>query len=297
MTNRQTFVAVLAISVLALALGLLFVAPRLAASPSEPAESASLLNPLKQQEVTTGFTIAELYQAVHRDIAAGLYDEAGILKPAQWTYDEVAGTCRAAITLARQQGRNRFAPTPTPPLDRLETYAYATGRSRESDGTTTTTKTFPQVAAVRASYVQPTPGKINRAAVRVDATSWDGWKGRPIAIVADGVAVLQTPKGTQTAAYMTVLTGLLADVSQQTALARLPLPPPSWDAGISTLQLHEGSGRVLLASNAIAAKHRTAVLHISTGPLPDCDSLNLRWERPAVVVVRALTGQPHQDWN
>ena len=121
----------------ALALGLLFLAPRFADSPPEPAESASLLNPLKQQEVATGFTIAELYQAMHQDIAAGLYDEAGILNPAQWTYDGLTGACTAAITLATQQGRDRFAPTPTPPLDRLETYAYATGTSEESDGATT----------------------------------------------------------------------------------------------------------------------------------------------------------------
>ena len=81
MMNRQTLVTILAVSVVALALGLLFLAPRFADSPSEPAESASLLNPLKQQEVATGFTIAELYQAMHQDIAAGLYDEAGILTP------------------------------------------------------------------------------------------------------------------------------------------------------------------------------------------------------------------------
>ena len=254
------------------------------------------MNPLKQQEVATGFTIAELYQAMHQDIAAGPYDEAGILNRAQWTYDELTGACTAEITLATQQGRDRFAPTPTPPLDRMETYAYATGTSEESDGTTTTTKTFPQVAEVRASYIQPTPGKIDRSPVRVDATAWNDWEGRPIAIVADGVASLQIPKGATADAYLTVLTGPLPGVSQQTALARLPLPPPSWDAGISTLELHEGSGRVLLANNAIPANHRTAVLHISTGPVPDCGSLKLRWERPAVVVVRALTGQPHQDW-
>ena len=178
----------------------------------------------------------------------------------------------------------------------METYSYATGTSGESDGATTTTKTFPQVAEVRTSYVQPTPGKIDRSPVRVDATAWNGWEGRPIAIVADGAAILQTPKGATTNAYLTVLTGPLPDVGQQTALARLPMPPPSWDAGIATLELHGGSGRVLLASNAIPANHRTAVLHISTGPVPDCGSLNLRWERPVVVVVRALTGQPHQDW-
>ena len=146
--NRQTFVVVLALSVLGLALGLLFVAPRFAGSPSEPAESASLLSPLKQQEVTTGFTIAELYQATQQDIAAGLYDEAGILDPTLWTYDELAGTCSAAITLATQQGRDRFAPTPTPPLDRLETYTHTTGTTEETDGTTTTTKTYPQVSEV-----------------------------------------------------------------------------------------------------------------------------------------------------
>ena len=126
MMNRPAFVAILAVSVVALALGLIFLAPRFAASPPEPAESASLLNPLKQQEVAAGFTIAELYQATHQDIAAGLYDEAGILNPAQWTYDDLAGSCTAAITLATQQGRDHFAPTPTPPLDRLETYTYET---------------------------------------------------------------------------------------------------------------------------------------------------------------------------
>ena len=152
------------------------------------------MNPLKQQEVATGFTIAELYQAMHQDIAAGPYDEAGILNRAQWTYDELTGACTAAITLATQQGRDRFAPTPTPPLDRMETYAYATGTSEESDGTTTTTKTFPQVAEVRASYIQPTPGKIDRSPVRVDATAWNDWEGRPIAIVADGVAVFADTK-------------------------------------------------------------------------------------------------------
>ena len=115
--------------------------------------------------------------------------------------------------------------------------------------------------------------------------------------MADGVAVLQIPKGATADAYLTVLTGPLPGVSQQTALARLPLPPPSWDAGISTLELHEGSGRVLLARNAIPANYRTAVLHISTGPLPDCGSLNLRWERPAAVALLALTEQPYWDWS
>ena len=126
-----------------LRVGVAIRAPPFADSPPEPAESASLLNPLKQQEVATGFTIAELYQAMHQDIAAGLYDESGILNRAQWTYDELTGACTAAITLATQQGRDRFAPTPTPPLDRLETCAYAAGTSEESDETTTTTKTFP----------------------------------------------------------------------------------------------------------------------------------------------------------
>ena len=112
MINRQTFVAVLAISVLALVLGLLFVAPRFAASPSESAESASLLKPLKQQEVTTGFTIAELYQAAHQDIALGLYDEAGILNPALWTYDELAGTCTYCDNIGHATGARSLCPDP-----------------------------------------------------------------------------------------------------------------------------------------------------------------------------------------
>ena len=178
-----------------------------------------------------------------------------------------------------------WKPTPTQPV-----------RAKSLTGRPPPPKPSPKsrrFAPVTSSRPQ---AKLTVRRFRVDARAWNGWEGRPIAIVADGVASLQIPKGATADAYLTVLTGPLPGVSQQTALARLPLPPPSWDAGIATLELHEGSGRVLLASNAIPANHRTAILHISTGPLPDCSSLNLRWERPAVVVVRALTGQPHQDW-
>ena len=52
----------------------------------------------------------------------------------------------------------------------------------------------------------------------------------------------------------------------------------------------------MLASDHIDAHHRSARLSIQAGPLSDCHGLNLRWQQPAAIVVRALTEQPYADW-
>ena len=60
---------------------------------------------------------------------------------------------------------------------------------------------------------------------------------------------------------------------------------------------YKASGRILLASDHIDAQHRSARIRIQAGPLGDCYGINLRWEKPAAVVVKALTDQPYADWQ
>ena len=110
------------------------------------------------------------------------------------------------------------------------------------------------------------------------------------------MAILHTPKNTLIDAYLRLSTGTVQDVNQQTELARLPLPPAEWTAGITTLRAQDASTRILPPRASIPANHRTASLHISLRPVADCAALNLRWQHPAAVVVRALTAQPYQDW-
>ena len=253
--------------------------------------------PKARQQADAGFPIAELYQAIHRDIASGAYDQAGILIDSAWTFDEATEICSTAVTLATQQGIERFAPTPTLPLDQVAIYSHATRTVQETIGETTVTKTVHVVDEVRTSNVRPTPGKFDRPPVQVDSVAWIGWEGRPVAIEVDGVAILETPKNTRIDAYLTVLAGNVPDVSNQAELARLPLPAAEWDAGLATLDLQAASGRVLLASDAIPTFNRSAALTLSVRPVSDCSTLNLRWQRPAVVVLLARTEQPYRDWS
>ena len=71
---------------------------------------------------------------------------------------------------------------------------------------------------------------------------------------------------------------------------------PTWENGQARLRLQEASGRGLLDRDHVDAHRRSARLRVHVGPLSQCGALNLRWEQPAAVVVRALTDQPYADW-
>ena len=279
----------------ALAIAGIFLLLFLSAGAGDRPTSAAL--PKAQLQADSGFPIAELYQAIHRDIASGAYDQAGILIDSAWTFDEATEICSTAVTLATQEGSDRFGPAPTLPLDQVAAYTHATRTVQETTGQTTTNKTVHVVDEVRTSYVRPTPGKFDRPPAQVGSIAWLGWEGQPVAIAVDGAAILETPKNTRVDAYLSVRVGTMPNVANQTELARLPLPAADWDAGLSTLDLQAASGRVLLASNAIPAFHRSATLSLSVRPVSDCSTLNLRWQRPAAVVLLALTEQPYRDWS
>lgn len=149
---------------------------------------------------------------------------------------------------------------------------------------------LPIISEVRTSYVDPTSGKVSYAARQVSSINWAGWLGRP-------VATMDTPKDAVIDAYLRVSTGSGANANQQTELARLPLPSSEWITGIATVRAQDASAGILLPRAKIAAGHRTASLHVEVAPMGDCAGLNLRWERPAAVVVRALTGEPYEQWK
>ena len=290
MNNRTAILVVsgAAVFLLIAVLIVFYVADSVARADVPPPENGSLLHPQVQREDPPAYVVAELYQNVRLDVASGVYDQHGVLRGAHWTHDGVSQTCSIDLVLAIQQGRDQLSPasTPTPvALDAVETYAYS------SDPT-------PQLESVAITHVVPTPDPNAPTPVPpplASSVSWIGWEGRPVAIEADGVATLDLPRDATVSAHLSVWTG--PHQTGQVQLARLPLPEPEWSDGIARIRLREASGRFLMDSDHVDAHHRSARIRIEAGPLSDCHGLNLRWPKPAAIVLKALTAQPYADWQ
>ena len=257
-------------------------------------ETGSRFAPRVYDEARTGYVIAELYQDVGMDVRSGVYDQDGVLWDRYWSHDAATQTCSLDLVLADQHGRDEIAPTatlrPTPTrLMAVMPPAFA------SDGTPVAT---PYVFVPTPTFTPdppPTAPPVPTPMV-TDATNWNHWKGRPVAIESDGVAVLDLPMDTEVSAWLSVRTGPDSGHNSHTELARMPLPAPHWGLGSAYVALSHASGRILLDSDAVEATYRAAVLHLDISPLSDCAGLRLRWQRSAAVVVSALTDQPFKDW-
>ena len=269
--------------------------------------SGSLLHPQVRQDAPPGYVIAELYQDGRLDLESGVYDGDGTLRGSHWTHHDVRQTCSVDLALAVQEGRDQASPTATPrpthtplPTDppwNPEEYAVVERTIDTDNGAGIAVALLPTPrAGWPASTPRPTytPYPTTTPSPLVSSVSWIGWAGRPIAIAADGVAILDLPRDATVSAHLSVWTG--PHQTGQTQLARLPLPDAPWSEGTAHLRLQEASGRLLLASDHIDAHHRSARLNIQAGPLSDCHGLHLRWQQPAAIVVRALTEQPYADW-
>ena len=271
--------------------------------------NGSFLHPLVQREDRAGYVLAELYQDVHLDVVSNVYDGDGVLGARYWRHEEATQTCAIDLTIADQHGRNEIAPTATPrptdtplptdvPLnpevyevvERTITTDYGAGISIALRPTIPRTQ-WP-TATPRPTY---TPYPTATPLPLLSSTAWHHWKGRPVAIDADGLAVIDVPKSARVVAHLSVRTG--ADSGSAREFARMPMPDPPWHGGSAYIRLPDASGRILLASDAVDAHYRSAVLHVETSPLSDCGDLRLRWQRPAAVVVKALTEQPFRDWD
>lgn len=275
---------------------------------SSIAEHGSLLHPKVQREARDGYVIAELYQDVHLDIESGVYDENGVLLARHWTHDQIRQACSIDLAVAMQRGIDQASPTATPrpthtplPTDaprNPEEYQVVERTVETDNGAGVALALLPTPRAdwptstPRPTY---TPYPTATRSPLISSVSWIGWEGRPIAIEADGVAVLDVPRDADVSAHLSVLTG--AYPSQQTRLARLPLPHGHWQDGQARIHLQEASVRILLGRDHVDAHHRSARLRIQAGPLSECGALRLRWEKPAAIVVRALTEQPYADWQ
>ena len=269
--------------------------------------NGSLLHPQVRQEARTGYVIAELYQDGRLDLESGVYDGDGALRGSHWTHHDVRQTCSVDLALAVQEGRDQASPTATPrpthtplptdPPRNPEEYAVVERTIDTDNGAGIAVALLPTPrAGWPASTPRPTytPYPTATPSPLVSSVSWIGWAGRPIVIAADGVAILEVPRDATVSANLSVWTG--PHQTGQAQLARLPLPDAPWSEGAARVRLKEASGRLLLASDHIDAHHRSARLSIQAGPLPDCHGLNLRWQQPAAIVVRALTEQPYADW-
>ena len=310
MNNRYSILLISAAA--ALAIIVLVVVVYLAGpsddAPAAAAESGSLLRPHVQRDARDGYVIAELYQDVRLDIRSGVYDDDGVLLGHHWTHDEVRQSCNIDLVLAVQEGMDQASPTATPrpthtPLTtdaprNPERYQVVERTVETDNGAGVALALLPTPRAqwptstprpTYAPYPTATPSPL------ISSVSWIGWEGRPIAIEADGVARLDVPRDADVSANLSVWTGY--HPTGQTRLATLPLPEADWDQGTARVRLQEASGRILLDRDDIDAQHRSVRLSIQAGPLAGCHALRLRWEKPAAVVVKALTNQPYADWQ
>ena len=266
-------------------------------------ETGSPFAPRVVSDASAGYVIAELYQDVGLDVRSGAYDQDGALLDRYWSHDADTQTCSLDLVLADQHGRDEIAPTATPrPPEPTATRLMAVmPPAFTSDGTPVATPYVfvptPTPMPTPTTTPQPTPTATPQPTPLVTAaTGWNHWKGRPLAIETDGVAILDLPGDVYVSAYLSVRTGADSGHNTHTELARLPLPEPYWEMGSAYVALAQASGRILLNSDDINATYRAAVLHLDISPLSDCAGLRLRWQRSAAVVVRALTDQPFADW-
>ena len=270
-------------------------------------ETGSPFAPRVYDEASAGYVIAELYQDVGMDVRSGAYDQDGALLDRYWSYAAAAQTCSLDLVLADQHGRDEIAPTATPrpthtplPTDppwNPEEYEVVERTINANQGAGIAVALLPTPrAGWPASTPRPTYTPYPAATpVVTAATGWNHWKGRPVAIEADGLAVLDVPRDARVSAYLSVRTG--PNSGSLSELARMPLPDAHWYEGSAYVRLTDASGRILLESDAVDANYRAAVLHLEISPLPDCAGMRLRWKRSAAVAVKALTEQPFSDWG
>ena len=265
-------------------------------------ETGSPFAPRVVSGARAGYVIAELYQDVGLDVRSGTYDQDGALLDRYWSHDADTQTCSLDLVLADQHGRDEIAPTATPrPPEPTSTPALVLLPAIWAvDGTPPAAREVAQdrtATLVPPTLVHtPTPHPTATPVVTA-ATGWNHWKGRPLAIETEGVAILDLPMDVGVSAYLSVRTGADSGHNTHTELARLPLPAPHWEMGSAYVALAQAGGRILINSDAINATYRAAVLHLDISPLSDCAGLRLRWQHSAAVVVKALTDQPFADWG
>ena len=227
-------------------------------------ETGSPFAPRVYDEARTGYVIAELYQDVGMDVRSRAYDQDGALLDRHWSHDAATQTCSLDLVLADQHGRDEIAPTVTPEPTATAGPVVVLPAIYDSALSPLPTSGIPipvlpdrTVVLMPTSTPDPPPTATPEPTpVITAATSWNHWKGRPVAIESDGVAVLDLPMDAEVSAWLSVRTGPDSGHNSQTELARMPLPAPHWEMGSAYVALSHASGRILLDSDAVDATYR-----------------------------------------
>ena len=125
------------------------------------------------------------------------------------------------------------------------------------------------------------------------------WRGRPVALVADGVLSLALP------AVATVRSELTAQISETglpdgyARLMALTLPTSRPDPGGRVYVRLDGHARGVLDPSAAGTQrvdHHRLLLTLDIAGIAICDALDARWERPPQAELWALSGDPATEW-
>ena len=141
-----------------------------------------------------------------------------------------------------------------------------------------------------------------------NAVNWEGWQGRPLDLRTAGALNLAAPP--DASVHSSLLIALGADQADASDWAVIPLPDARrYQSGRMMVNLDAG-GRLLISSDDVAATYRSATLVIEVaGPevsqadrlAQNCEDAGLtgdvRWERPFLATITALTPNPWADWT
>ena len=141
-----------------------------------------------------------------------------------------------------------------------------------------------------------------------NATNWQDWEGRPLDLRTAGALTLAAPP--DASVHSSLLVALGTDQATASDWAVIPLPDARrHQSGRMMVNLDSGA-RLLISSDDVAATYRSAtlVIEVAAPDVSQADRLaqncadagltgDVRWERPFLATITALTPNPWADWT
>ena len=150
------------------------------------------------------------------------------------------------------------------------------------------TPTAPQPPAV-APTLTPTP-----------PPSLAQWRGRPIALVTDGLLSLTLPKDAAVQAALEAQTSLTGHPNDYHGILLLTVPTATADPSGEALVRLSGHALGVIDQSAPEDLHRVdhhrLVLTLEIAGAGGCESMYARWERPPQAEIVALSADPATEW-
>ena len=138
--------------------------------------------------------------------------------------------------------------------------------------------------------------------------NWQDWEGRPLDLRTAGALTLAVPSDASVHSSLLIALGTDQDTASDWAV--IPLPDARrYQSGRMMVNLDSGA-RLLLSSDDVAATYRSAtlVIEVAAPDVSQADRLaqncadaglagDVRWERPFLATITALTPNPWADWT